>query len=444
MIEGAHTGRMLVIGLGSTGASVMRFCAARGIAVDATDSRAAPPDLEALQALHPQARFALGGFAAPRPVSTYSTAVLSPGIAPSEPFVRALRADGLRIVGDIELFAQTAEAPVVAITGSNGKSTVTALMGKMAEAAGVRAGVGGNLGPPALDLLAAGTELYVLELSSFQLETTYSLAPAAATVLNLSEDHLDRHGDMASYVAAKARVYRGCGTAVVNRDDSLTARGSENAPRRLRFGAGAPEFAGDYGIRDGWLMAGEQALIAIEAMRLRGRHNHLNALAALALAEAASLPRAACLDALRGFEGLPHRCVLVAEASGVQWLNDSKATNVGAACAALAGMEDPVVWIGGGQGKNQDFAPLARLLAEKARAAVVYGQDAELLATALRAASVPVTVLGDLEAAVHSAARLAQAGDRVLLSPACASLDQFGDYGARGDTFARLAREVTA
>jgi UDP-N-acetylmuramoylalanine--D-glutamate ligase len=444
MIPGAHSSRLLVIGLGATGASVLRFCAARNIAFDATDSRSEPADVAALRAIDPRARFALGGFAAPRPVSAYAAAVVSPGVSPEEPFVRALRADGLPLIGDIELFAQTAEAPVVAITGSNGKSTTTALLGAMAEAAGLRAGVGGNLGPPALDLLDPMVELYVLELSSFQLETTHSLAAAAATVLNLSEDHLDRHGDMASYAVAKARIYRGCGTAVVNRDDPLTAKGAEAARRRLRFGAGAPEGATDYGIHDGWLMAGEQALIAIAALRLRGRHNHLNALAALALAEAASLPRDRCLQALRDFDGLPHRCVLVAEAEGVQWLNDSKATNVGAACAALAGMDAPVVWIGGGQGKGQDFAPLAAQLAERARAAIVFGQDAALLAQALRASGVPVEVVGNLEAAVRGAAQAAQPGDRVLLSPACASLDQFSDYRARGDAFARLAREVAA
>jgi UDP-N-acetylmuramoylalanine--D-glutamate ligase len=444
MIPGAHSGRMLVIGLGATGASVLRFCAARNIAFDATDSRAEPADLSELQALDSQARFALGGFAAPGPVSGYAAAVVSPGVSLEEPFVRALRADGLPLIGDIELFAQTAEAPVVAITGSNGKSTTTELLGAMAESAGLRAGVGGNLGTPALDLLDPAAELYVLELSSFQLETTHSLAAAAATVLNLSEDHLDRHGDMARYAAAKARVYRGCGTAVINRDEPLTAEGAEAARRQLRFGAGAPQSEADYGIRDGWLVAGEQALIAIDAMRLRGRHNHLNALAALALAEAASLPRERCLQALRDFDGLPHRCVLVAEGHGVQWLDDSKATNVGAACAALAGMDAPVIWIGGGQGKGQDFAPLAAQLAERARAAIVFGQDAELLAETLRASAVPVQVVGDLEAAVRDAAQTAQSGDCVLLSPACASLDQFSDYRARGQAFARLAREVAA
>ena len=249
---------------------------------------------------------------------------------------------------------------------------------------------------------------------------------------------------MARYAAAKARVYRGCGTAVINRDEPLTAEGAEAARRQLRFGAGAPESEADYGIRDGWLVAGEQALIAIDAMRLRGRHNHLNALAALALAEAASLPRERCLQALRDFDGLPHRCVLVAEGHGVQWLDDSKATNVGAACAALAGMDAPVIWIGGGQGKGQDFAPLAAQLAERARAAIVFGQDAELLAETLRASAVPVQVVGDLEAAVRDAAQTAQSGDCVLLSPACASLDQFSDYRARGQAFARLAREVAA
>ncbi|MCK5768998.1 UDP-N-acetylmuramoyl-L-alanine--D-glutamate ligase [Algiphilus sp.] len=444
MIGATLQAPFLVVGLGATGASVLRFCAGRGLQADATDDRAAPPGIEALREAHPASRFAVGAFAAPRPVTEYGAVVLSPGVSPQHAFVREIAAAGIPVVGDIELFAQTAEAPIVAITGSNGKSTTTALLGAMAGAADVAAGVGGNLGTPALDLLAPDVELYVLEVSSFQLETTHSLAAAAATVLNLSEDHLDRHGDMAAYAAAKARVYRHCGTAVINRDDPATAAGSEGAARSVSFGLDRPASNDAYGMDAGWLMVGDERLIAIDAMRMRGAHNHANALAALALAEAASLPRAACLRALAGFDGLPHRCRLVHASDAVQWLDDSKATNVGAASAALAGMAGTVVWIGGGQAKGQDFAPLAAVLAPRARVAIVYGQDAAVLEDALAGGGVPTRRVATLEEAVAEAANAALPGDTVLLSPACASLDQFSDYRARGERFAQLAREMAA
>lgn len=443
-----HAKPLLVVGLGLTGASVLRFCAARGLQADATDNRAAPPDIDHLRARYPDSAFALGQFAAPRGVDAYEAVVLSPGISPDTPFVAQLRDAGLPVIGDIELFAQTVEAPVIAITGSNGKSTTTALLGAMADAAGVDAGVGGNLGTPALDLLESPSDLYILELSSFQLEVTSSLAAAAATVLNLSEDHLDRHGSMEAYGAAKARIYRHCGTAVVNRADEATWRGSELARQRLSFALDPAPTEADYGLlhidgRD-WLAAGNTRLIPADQLALRGTHNQANALAALALAEAASLPRAACLEALERFDGLPHRCRLVHDKGGVQWLDDSKATNVGATLAALSGMTGPLIWLGGGQAKGQDVGPLADALVGQARLAVVFGQDADTIASALAAVGVNTRQVRTLDEAVVEAAKEARGGDTVLLSPACASLDQFPDYRARGDAFARLAKEASA
>jgi len=443
-----HAKPLLIVGLGLTGASVLRFCAARGLQADATDNRDAPPDVDHLRARYPDSHFALGTFAAPRGVDAYEAVVLSPGISPSTPFVAQLREAGLPVIGDIELFAQTVEAPVIAITGSNGKSTTTALLGAMADAAGIDAGVGGNLGTPALDLLESPSDLFILELSSFQLEVTSSLAAVAATMLNLSEDHLDRHGSMEAYGAAKARIYRHCGTAVINRADEETKKGSELASHRVSFALDAAPTDADYGIlhvdgRD-WLAAGTTRLVPADQIALRGSHNQANALAALALAEAASIPRAACLDALEHFTGLPHRCRLVHEGAGVQWLDDSKATNVGAALAALSGMNGPLIWLGGGQAKGQDFGPLVDALADRARLAIVFGQDADLLGSALAAAGVDTRRVRTLDEAAAEAAQAARSGETVLLSPACASLDQFPDYRARGDAFARLAKEVAS
>ncbi|HEX4871962.1 MAG TPA: UDP-N-acetylmuramoyl-L-alanine--D-glutamate ligase [Nevskiaceae bacterium] len=445
--------RTLIVGLGASGASVLRHLAAGDSALVVTDSRAAPPQIEALRAAHPAVEFRLGGFDAPRPLSQFREAVVSPGVDLREPLIRELQAAGVPVVGDIELFARAARAPVVGITGSNGKSTVTTLLGEMARAAGRRVQVGGNLGTPALDLLEEQAELYVLELSSFQLETTHSLRCAAAVFLNLSEDHLDRHGSLAAYAAAKARIFQGCATAVVNADDAWTRTGVEqarNAPPQA-FGLGAPGADQTYGLieQDGetWLAEsrhGEpapRALIAARALPLQGRHNLANALAALALADAVGLPRAASLAALQTFPGLPHRCVRVREHRGVRWINDSKGTNVGATLAAIQGFDGPLVWLGGGQGKGQDFSPLAPALAAKGRAAVLFGQDAPAIEQALLGA-LPVYREKDLAAAIRRAVRLAEPGDCVLLSPACASLDQFRNYAERGELFEQRVRAL--
>lgn len=449
--------QMLVVGLGVSGVSALRHLVGEGASVVVTDSRAAPSGADALRAAYPDVEFRLGAFSAPAPLSAFDEAVVSPGVSAAEPFIQRLMAAGVPIVGDIELFARAmpATAQVLGITGSNGKSTVTALVGEMAKQAGRKVQVGGNLGEPALDLLCDDAELYVLELSSFQLESTSHLHLKAAAWLNLCEDHLDRHGTMRAYAAAKARIFRHCEVAVINRDDAEVRRGTADLKPQARvvtFGLDQPP-PGDYGLIEAdsrtWLAQGSSTsqisrLMSHERLKLRGRHNLSNALAALALADAAGIPRAASLAALERFPGLPHRCALVHEAGGVAWIDDSKGTNVGSTLAALNGFEAPIVWLGGGQGKGQDFTPLVAPLAAKGRAAILFGQDAAQLEAVL-AGHLPVHREADLDASVGRAATLARPGDTVLLSPACASLDQFRDYAERGERFAaRVLRFGTA
>jgi UDP-N-acetylmuramoylalanine--D-glutamate ligase len=430
--------RAVVVGLGQTGYSAARFLLAHGSRVAVTDSRAEPPELQRLAALSGDVVVRTGGFDAAL-LEHADLVVVSPGVALTDPFFEAARARGLSIVGDIELFARAARAPVVGITGTNGKSTVTTLLAKMAARAGLKMRAGGNLGAPALDLLEAGVELYILELSSFQLETTESLSLAAATVLNVTPDHLDRYRDLAAYAAAKARIFARCDVAVINLDDPLVAAMVGPGRRQLSFSLRA-DVGADYALMrrddgDWWLMARDEPLLAFSQMRLTGLHNAANALAALALAEALELPRAACIAALSAFTGLPHRTQWVAEIGGVRYVNDSKGTNVGATLAAVAGMPGPLIVIAGGDGKGQDFMPLRAAFAGKVHSAVLIGRDARALGDALQGVS-ELYYAPNLEAAVECAARLARPGDTVLLSPACASLDMFRNYVHRGDVFA--------
>jgi UDP-N-acetylmuramoylalanine--D-glutamate ligase len=438
--------RAVVVGLGQTGYSAARFLLARGAALSVTDSRLDPPELARLRALSPATVVRTGGFDAAL-LEQADLVVVSPGVALSGPFFQAARARGLSIVGDIELFARAAQAPVVGITGTNGKSTVTTLLAKMAAGAGLKMRAGGNLGAPALDLLDASVELYILELSSFQLETTESLSLAAASVLNVTPDHLDRYADLSAYAAAKARIFARCDVAVINLDDPLVAAMVGPGRRQLSFSLRA-DVGADYALMrrdDGewWLMRREEPLLAFSQMRLTGLHNAANALAALALAEALALPRAAGVAALREFTGLAHRTQWVAEIGGVRYVNDSKGTNVGATLAAVAGMPGPLIVIAGGEGKGQDFRPLRAAFAGKVRSAVLIGRDAQALGDALQGVS-ELHYAPSLEAAVECAARLAQPGDTVLLSPACASLDMFRNYVHRGDVFAGAVHRRSA
>jgi UDP-N-acetylmuramoylalanine--D-glutamate ligase len=427
----------VVVGMGMSGYSAVRFLRQHGTRVAVTDSRADPPELKRLLALGDQIIVRTGGFDALL-LEQADLLVVSPGVAMTGPFFDTARARGLAMVGDIELFARAVRAPVVGITGTNGKSTVTTLLAQMAQKSGLRIAVGGNLGSPALDLLDDSVQLYILELSSFQLETTQSLALAAATVLNVTPDHMDRYSDLTTYAAAKARIFDHCDVAVINLDDPLVAAMPRQGQRALGFSLRA-DVGADFALRRGddgewWLTCREARLLAVSHMRINGLHNAANALAALALGEALGLPQAACVQALREFAGLAHRAQWVGEIGGVRYINDSKGTNVGATLAAVAGMSGPLIVIAGGDGKGQDFSLLRSAFAEKVRAVVLIGRAANALAAALDGVA-ECHRATTLDEAVDIAASLAQAGDTVLLSPACASLDMFRDYTHRGSVF---------
>ena len=438
----SKTRRTIVVGLGRTGLSCARYLQSRGVSFAVTDSRAAPPEAAALQKLAPGVEVRFGGFDEAL-LDGASQIVASPGVSLKEPFLKSAAERGIPIVGDIELFVREAKAPLAAITGTNGKSTVTTLVGLMANAAGRRAIAGGNLGRPALDLLDDPVpELYVLELSSFQLETTHSLRAAAATVLNVTPDHMDRYATIEEYAAAKERIFQGADAAIVNLDDTAVRAMRYGSSRVLGFSLRA-DSAAEYHVQmqgeDVILMRGRERLVAMSELKIRGLHNAANALASIAMCEALDLSRPACLQALREFAGLPHRSQWVADINGVRFVEDSKGTNVGATLAAVAGMPGSLVLIAGGQGKGQDFTPLAEAFRGKVRHVVLIGQDAQQLATALR--DVATTQFAkDMNEAVQLAANAARPGETVLLSPACASLDMFRDYGHRGDVFAAAVR----
>ncbi len=442
--------RVLIVGLGATGLSCARFLAAQGVEVAITDSRANPPGLEVLQRELSDTAVFIGGFE----VGAFERAdvlLLSPGVSLREPLVAEARARGVEILGDVELFARLVSAPVIAITGSNGKSTVTTLVGAMARAAGRHVALGGNIGTPVLDLLGQADaqpahDLYVLELSSFQLETTHNLETVAATILNISEDHMDRYTSLADYTAAKARIFHGSDVLIVNRDDARVTATLEmlRCGRRLIHFGLQPAAEGDFGViekaGEDWLSLGNEALMPVAGLRMRGRHNLANALAALALGQAAGLPMSAMLEALQNFGGLAHRCQWLGQYRGVNWYNDSKATNVGAAIAAINGVEaEKIVLIAGGQGKGQDFAPLVEPLRQRARAVVLLGEDSALIEAALQnlvtADGLNIRHAQNMAEAVKTAAELAQSGDAVLLSPACASFDMFTGFEQRGEIF---------
>lgn len=440
---------VVIVGLGKTGLSCARFLAARNIEFAIVDSREDPPGLAELKAFMPAEKIVAGAFKAEL-FATANTLIVSPGIPVSHPLIAAARDRGASIMGDIELFARVATAPIVAVTGSNGKSTVTTLFAEMARQAGVKLRVGGNLGVPALELLDDEAGLYVLELSSFQLETTASLAATAAVILNISEDHMDRYADMQAYINAKARIFHGHGAIVANLDDAAVMQVVDRIGqqrKRINFSLNLP-FGKNYGLclheGQSWLCRGPELLLPVSRVAIKGKHNIANALAALALGEAMDLPMEAMLKALRTYGGLPHRTQWVAECHGVNWFNDSKATNVGAAVAAIEGVPgDKVVLIAGGQGKGQDFTPLRAVLQKRVKAVVLIGEDAALLAGAIPE---PVAIIHatDMRDAVGQAARHAVQGDTVLLSPACASFDMFSNYEQRGDTFMAAVREVCA
>lgn len=442
-----HHRRVLIVGLGKTGLSCARFLAARGVEVAITDTRPQPPELDTLQRELPDVALFLNGFD-DKVFASADELVLSPGVSMQEPVIQQAIARGVPVLGDIELFARTAQAPVIAITGSNGKSTVTTLVGIMAREAGLDMRVGGNLGTPALDLLEEHEpDGYVLELSSFQLETTASLCARAAVVLNVSLDHMDRYAGLEQYAAAKQRVYRGDGVMVLNADDPCVMKMQQPGRRVIRFTLHEPQ-ADEYGVRASegelWLCRGADKLLPQSAMKIKGLHNVANALAALALGEASGFEQQAMLRALGEFPGLAHRTQWVAEQGGVCWYNDSKATNVGATVAAVAGLSaagGKLVLIAGGDGKGADFSPLRGVLQGVVRSVVLMGRDAPLLEQALQG-SVPLLHAADMRDAVRQAYAVAQPGDTVLLSPACASLDMYRNYEERGADFIHAVQGV--
>ncbi len=437
--------RRVIVGLGQTGLSVARHLARQGQSFAVVDSRVAPPGLEELSREMPAVPVHLGSFAADV-LGSASTLYVSPGISLQEPAVAAALSAGIAASGDIDLFVEAASAPIVAITGSNGKSTVTTLVGAMASEAGRRVAVGGNLGIPALDLLDDAIDLYVLELSSFQLERCRRLNADVACLLNLSPDHLDRYPDRIAYHQAKQRIFRGARQVVVNRADPLSRPLLAQGMTEWSFGLDTPDLRA-FGVGPtGMLMLGRDTLMPASELQIAGRHNLSNALAALAIGHAAGLPMESMLRALRRFQGLPHRCQRVARIDDVDYINDSKGTNVGATLAAIDGLcgdgRGRVVLIAGGDGKGADFTPLQSVLAQWGRAAVLIGRDAGRLAQCLEGV-LPLHRADSMAEAVNIARNLAQPGDRVLLSPACASFDMFSHYMERGEVFAAAVRELT-
>jgi len=441
-MQKSSAAKTVIVGLGKTGLSCARYLHARHRRVTVIDSRNAPPEISALQQLAPEIEIRVGGFDA-SVLEDAVEVVTSPGVSLREPLLQAAIRKGIPIVGDIELFARSVNAPVVGITGTNGKSTVTTLVTHMATQAGKRALAGGNLGKPALDLLSEPVpDLYVLELSSYQLETTHSLKLAVASVLNVTPDHMDRYESSDAYASAKARIFHHAEVVVINADDERVRAMSHTAQRVIDFSLRGNSDA-LYAIKssgaDIELLRHGVPLIAMSQLKLSGLHNAANALAALAICEALSLDRNTCVAALRDFSGLPHRSEWVADVKGVHYVDDSKGTNVGATLAAVTGMSGPLIVIAGGQGKNQDFTPLIAGFRNKVRHAVLIGQDAKQLAATLVGVCT-TEFAGDMKNAVAQAARAAKSGDTVLLSPACASLDMFRDYAHRGDTFAAAVR----
>lgn len=443
-----HRQSFLIVGLGETGLSCARFLVSQGYAVAVMDTREQPPALSTLQSELPEVLVKTGGLLRDWLLKS-DTIVLSPGVDPRMPEIKDARDSGVEVVGDIELFTRYANAPIVAITGSNGKSTVTTMLAEMAVTAGMQAQVGGNLGTPALDLIVEpAPDLYILELSSFQLETVESLNASAAVVLNISPDHLDRYDSEQAYQDAKAKIYAGSGVKIINRDDPIVNSWSTDQRKQISFTLEQPH-NNDFGLinKNGelWLAQGKQALLAINDLKIAGKHNVANVLAALALGCAIGLSMPAMLTAIQSYRGLSHRCYLVAEHQGVRWLDDSKATNVGACLAAIEGLADSgnIILIAGGVAKDQDFSALTVALKHHVKAIVLLGQDAQLIAD-VTPESVKQISASDMDDAVSKAQQIAHSGDNVLLSPACASFDMFTGYIERGEKFAQAVKEVIA
>lgn len=453
---------VLVLGVGETGLSMAKWLFRRGALVRAADTRNEPPGVRAFNSALPQVEVFAGSLAA-RAFSGVDLIAISPGLSLSEPLVQQALKEGTPVVGDMELFAWAVRETgicrpkLIGITGSNGKTTVTAMTGAMLKKAGWDAEVAGNIGPAVLDALMrredAGKmpQAWVLELSSFQLESTESLGLDAAAVLNISEDHLDRYTGIQEYAAAKARIFFGGsneGVQILNGDDPLVRQMALAGRSHVTFRLGMPQNERDFGLlREGgdtWLMQGDGRLMKTSELAVTGRHNCANALAALALCRALAVPFDPLLQALREFQGLPHRVEKVAAFSGITFYDDSKGTNVGATVAALKGLGQPVVLIAGGDGKAQNFSPLAAPIGEHGRAVVLIGRDAEKIAVAINACGVPLHRAQTMEEAVRKSFQLARKGDAVLMSPACASFDMFDNYVHRAEVFVAAVKSMHA
>ena len=430
--------RALVLGLGDTGLSMARWVRRQGGMPRVADTRPEPPRAKDYAGeLHtgPFGAALLGGV---------DIVCVSPGLPLDSPVIREAGELGIPVLGDVELFAWHNDAPVLAVTGTNGKTTVTSLVGHLLRSAGLDCEVAGNIGPAVLEALArrqTAPAAWVLELSSYQLETTWSLRPRAAALLNLTEDHLDRYAGLEEYGAAKARIFMDAGTQVLNRDDARSLAMAQVGAHVVTFGLDAPTTAHDFGLVDGALCQGSKKLIAAAELKIHGGHNVANALAACALASAVA-PVEALVEGLRSFEGLPHRVALIARRRGVDWYDDSKGTNVGATIAALKGLAKPTILILGGDAKGQDFSPLKSVVARFARRTLLIGRDAPHIERAL--VGLPTESCRSLEMAVEKAACYANPGDAVLLSPACASFDMFRDYRHRGEAFAEAVKALPA
>jgi len=441
--KSAPAGKDLVLGLGATGLSIARYLQRNDCNAVFIDSRDEPPGIDELTDAWPDAEVVLGSMKLPAKVDRV---IVSPGVADDNELLQKARKKKLEVVSDIELFAREANAPFVAVTGSNGKSTVTTLLYHMCRADGRTALAGGNLGEPALDLLQEEEpDVYVLELSSFQLQRTETLPAEVAVLLNVTPDHLDWHADEDEYRQAKYRVYREARAAVVNRADEKAAECAKQIENVITFGLDEPE-DGQYGIRrdgdDVYLARGDTLLIATTDMTMVGLHNQANALAALAAGELLGLEVPAMLQVVTEFPGLPHRMQFVDRKGAVNYVNDSKATNVAAAAASIQSIDGSLVLIAGGDGKGGDFSELAAALEGKLRAAVLVGKDAEPIAEAIDTV-MPVYFAGSMDDAVCQAASYAESDDTVLLAPACASLDQYENYAARGDAFSKAVRALS-
>lgn len=443
----------VIVGLGQTGLSCARYFHAKGQAFRVMDSRFSPPALASFQSEFPHAELELGGFNI-HSLLLADEIVLSPGVSLQTPEIAAAIAHGIPVTGDIDIFSREAKAPVIAITGSNGKSTVVTLVGEMAVKAGRHVGVGGNLdgkaSAPALDLLRAGErDLYVLELSSFQLETTQNLDADIAVILNISEDHLDRYSSMQDYAAAKQRIFNGCRQVLVNSDDSSSAPWQSRDIPHCYYSLSAPaENAAGLALHQGeqWMFVGDHPVMPVRDIRLVGRHNVSNAMAAFMLGRAVGLPEDAMTATLREFSGLPHRCQLVTRLRGVDYYNDSKGTNVGATLMALEGIgertDGEIVLIAGGVGKEQDFSPLLPALDRYVKRVILIGKDADKIAHVIDQ-RVDIMRASTMEEAVAEASISASAGDAVVLSPACASYDMFKDFAHRGRVFAAAVEALS-